>query len=48
MKYKCLDCGKEFKEWQIREWLDEDGEIDDVAGDVPCCPYCGSDNVEEC
>lgn len=46
MKYKCLDCGKEFKEWQVREWLDEDG-TEDEHGDVPCCPYCASDNVEE-
>lgn len=22
MKYKCLDCGKEFKGWQVNEWLD--------------------------
>ena len=44
MKYKCLDCGKEFKGWQVNEWLDEDGQ-DDEDGETPCCPYCDSDNV---
>ena len=47
MKFKCLDCKKEFKEWQITEWLNDDGDEDDEDGDVPCCPHCGSDNVEE-
>lgn len=42
MKFKCLDCGKEFDEFDVTECLEEDGE-DDVA----CCPYCGSDNVED-
>ena len=46
MKFKCLDCGKEFKEWEVTEWLNEDDEEDD-DGDIPCCPYCGSDNVKD-
>lgn len=48
MKFKCKDCGKEFTSWEVTEWLDDDtDEIDDEEGDVPCCPYCGSDNVKE-
>lgn len=46
MKFKCLDCDKEFKEWEVTEWLNEDDKEDD-DGDIPCCPYCGSDNVED-
>lgn len=46
MKYKCLDCGEVFKEWEVTEWLNEDDEEDD-EGDVSCCPHCGSDNVED-
>jgi len=42
MKYKCLDCGKEFDEWDVTECLEEDDE-----DDVVCCPYCGSDDVKD-
>ena len=34
MKFKCLDCKKEFKEWQITEWLNDDGDEDDEDGMV--------------
>ena len=46
MKFKCLDCGKVFDEWEVIEWLNDDDEEDD-DGEVPCCPHCGSDDVEE-
>ena len=46
MKFKCLDCGKVFDEWEVTEWLNDDDEEDD-DGEVPCCPYCGSDDVED-
>ena len=42
MKFKCRDCGKEFDEVEVTEWLNDDDE-----GDAPCCPRCGSDNVKE-
>ena len=46
MKFKCRDCGKEFNEVEVIEWLNDDDEEDD-EGDAPCCPRCGSDNVKE-
>lgn len=44
LKFKCLSCGKEFRESDVNEWLDEFGE-DDTDGEMPICPFCGSDNV---
>lgn len=48
MKFKCLDCGEIFDEWDVKEWLNAYDEEDDDDGDVPCCPNCGSDNVRDC
>ena len=28
LKFKCLSCGKEFRESDVNEWLDEFGEDD--------------------
>lgn len=44
MRFKCRDCGKEFDEFEVTEWLNDDDEEDD-EGDAPCCPCCGSDDV---
>ena len=46
MRFKCRDCGKEFDEFEVTEWLNDDDEEDD-EGDAPCCPYCGSDDVKD-
>ena len=46
MKFKCRDCGEEFDEFEVTEWLNDDDEEDD-EGENPCCPHCGSDDVKE-
>ena len=46
LKFRCRKCGKEFRESDAKEWLDEFGE-EDTDGEMPCCPYCGSDDVDD-
>ena len=46
MKFKCRDCGKEFDEFEVIEWLNDTAE-DDNEGENPCCPHYGNDDVKE-
>lgn len=46
LKFKCRACGKEFTESQADVWIDEFGE-EDTDGEMPCCPFCGSDDVDD-
>ena len=46
LKFICRSCGKEFTESDVKEWVDEFGE-DDTFGEMPLCPFCGSDNVDD-
>lgn len=39
IKFKYLDCGKIFDEWETIEWLNNDE-------NVTCYSHCESDNVE--
>lgn len=45
-KFRCRSCGKEFTEFDVKEWIDEFGE-DDEDGEMPICPFCGSDDIED-
>jgi len=45
-KYKCCSCKREFTKDEVIEWI-IDYDQDDDNGDNPCCPYCGSDDVDE-